>query len=75
MDKDDMKWWNKLKQKFKDADNIIDFSVDILIVIFDVMTTPLLIPIRIGKYYIKGFFKSMCKRFLKKTYHRLYDDK
>ncbi len=51
-----MKWWNKLKQKFKDADNIIDFSVDILIVIFDVMTTPLLIPIRIGKYYIKGFF-------------------
>ena len=28
-----MKWWNKLKQKFKDADNIIDFSVDIIIVI------------------------------------------
>ena len=68
-----MKWWTKLKKKFSDADKIIAFSVDVLIIIFDVMTTPLLIPIRIGRYYIKGFFKSMCKRFLKKTYHRLYD--
>ena len=46
---------------------------NVLIIMFDVLTTPLLIPIRIGKYYIKGFFKSLCKRFLKKTYHRLYD--
>jgi hypothetical protein len=68
-----MMWWTKLKKKFSDADNVIDFSVDVLIIMFDVLTTPLLIPIRIGKYYIKGFFKSLCKRFLKKTYHRLYD--
>ena len=53
-----MKWWTKLKKKFSDADNIIDFSVDVLIIIFDVMTTPLLIPIRIGRYYIKGFFNT-----------------
>tara|TARA_R110002020_G_scaffold19196_2_gene66681 strand:- start:270 stop:479 length:210 start_codon:yes stop_codon:yes gene_type:complete len=66
-------WWTKLKNKFSYADNVIDFSVDALIIMFDVLTTPLLIPIRIGKYYIKGFFKSLCKRFLKKTYHRLYD--
>jgi|TARA_Y100000766_G_C18483396_1_gene401172 hypothetical protein len=66
-------WWTKLKNKFSYADNVIDFSVDVLIIMFDVLTTPLLIPIRIGKYYIKGFFKSLCKRFLKKTYHRLYD--
>lgn len=68
-----MMWWTKLKNKFSYADNVIDFSVDALIIMFDVLTTPLLIPIRIGKYYIKGFFKSLCKRFLKKTYHRLYD--
>ncbi len=68
-----MMWWTKLKNKFSYADNVIDFSVDVLIIMFDVLTTPLLIPIRIGKYYIKGFFKSLCKRFLKKTYHRLYD--
>jgi len=68
-----MMWWEKLKKKFSDADNVIDFSVDVLIIMFDVLTTPLLIPIRIGRYYIKGFFKAICKRFLKKTYHRLYD--
>ena len=66
-----MMWWTKLKNKFSYADNVIDFSVDVLIIMFDVLTTPLLIPIRIGKYYIKGFFKSLCKRFLKKTYHNL----
>ena len=58
-----MMWWTKLKKKFSDADNIIDFSVDVLIIIFDVMTTPLLIPIRIGRYYIKGFLNQCVKDF------------
>jgi hypothetical protein len=30
-----MKWWTKLKKKFSDADNVIDFSVDVLIIMFD----------------------------------------
>lgn len=63
----------QIKQKFSNADNVIDLSVDIFLLIFDVLTTPLLIPIRIAKYYIKGLIKAFIKRFLKKTYHRIYD--
>ena len=41
-----MKFVKDLKQRFSDADNVIDFSVDMILLLFDVLTTPLLIPIR-----------------------------
>ena len=68
-----MKVIAQIKQKFKDADNIIDFSVDTVLLLFDVLTTPLLIPLRIAKFYLKSWIKAFIKKFLKKTYHRIYD--
>ena len=68
-----MKAIAQIKQKFKDADNIIDFSVDLVLLIFDILTTPLLIPIRIAKFYIKSWIKAFIKKFLKKTYKRFYE--
>ncbi len=51
--------FKKIKEKFSSADNIIDASVDVFLLIFDVLTTPLLIPIRIAKFYLKGWIKSL----------------
>tara|TARA_R110000824_G_C15142068_1_gene670105 strand:- start:213 stop:476 length:264 start_codon:yes stop_codon:yes gene_type:complete len=70
-----MKFVKELKQRFSDADNVIDFSVDMALLLFDVLTTPLLIPIRIAKYYIKKAFRTFIKSNLKWLYHRVYDKK
>jgi len=70
-----MKLITDLKQRFSDADNIIDLIVDMALLLFDVLTTPLLIPIRIAKYYIKKAFRTFIKSNLKWLYHRIYDKK
>ena len=62
----------RIKEKFKDADNVIDFSVDAFLLLFDIFTTPLLIPLRIAKYYLKAFIRGFIKKFLKKTYRAIY---
>ena len=46
-------------------DNIIDVIVDAMLVVFEAFTTPILIPIRLGKYCLKYIAKSSAKRFLK----------
>ena len=70
-----MKFITDLKQRFSDADNIIDLIVDMALLLFDILSSPLLIPIRIGKYYIKKTFKGFLKSNLKGLYHRIYDKK
>ena len=52
-------------KKWLNFDNAIDVLVDAALVIFDTFTTPMLIPVRLGKYYLKLFVKSLTKRFLK----------
>ena len=52
-------------KKWLNFDNAIDVLVDAALVVFDAFTTPMLIPLRLGKYYLKLFVKSLTKRFLK----------
>ena len=70
-----------LKEKFLDiksrwkkavnTDNIIDFSVDVGLIAFDVLSSPILIVVRIIRFYFKKFVNKYLKRFLKWFVHRV----
>lgn len=62
-----------IKEKFSNADNIIDGIVDIGLLVFDVISSPILLVMRLVRYYIKKWIKTFIKTFLKKTYHKIYD--
>ena len=51
------------------TDRVIDFSVDVGIVAFDVLSSPILIVVRIVRFYIKKFINNYLKRFLKWFIH------
>ena len=57
-----------LKQRWKKActtDNVIDFSVDVGLIAFDVLSSPILIVVRIVRFYFKKFVNNYLKRYLK----------
>ena len=63
-----------LKQRWKKAwttDNVIDFSVDVGLIAFDVLSSPILIVVRVIRYYFKKFVNKHLKRFLKWFVHRV----
>ena len=62
-----------IKEKFANADNVIDGIVDIGLLVFDVLSSPILLVMRLVRYYIKKWIKTFIKTFLKKTYHKIYD--
>jgi hypothetical protein len=64
--------FQKLKQHFKNADNVIDASVDVVLLLLEFLATPILIPIRIARFYIKVAINRFIKKFLKKWYHKIY---
>ena len=53
------------------SDNIIDMSVDILLIIFDVLASPILILVRVLRYgfnkFIRGYVIRGIKWILNKT--------
>lgn len=60
----------RLKEKARgyfSIDNAIDVLVDVALVVFDALTTPILIPIRVGKYYLKELVLYITKSTLKNT--------
>ena len=62
------------KQRFKKAcntDNVIDFSVDAGLIAFDVLASPILIVVRIARFYIRKFVNNYLKRFLKWFVHKV----
>ncbi len=62
-----------IKKHFKNADNVIDACVDGGLLLLEFLATPVLIPIRIFRYYLKRFINSFLKKFFKKIYHKIYD--
>ena len=63
-----------LKERWKKActtDNIIDFSVDVGLIAFDVLSSPILIVVRIARFYIRKFVNNYMKRFLKWFVHKV----
>ena len=47
------------------SDNIIDMSVDILLIIFDVLASPILIVLRIARYGFNKFIRGYVIRGIK----------
>ena len=62
-----------IKAHFKNADNVIDASVDVALLFLEFLATPVLIPIRIARFYIKMVLNRFIKKFFKNIYHKIYD--
>ena len=65
--------FQRIKSHFKNAENIFDASVDVVLLLLEFLATPILIPIRIARFYIKVAINRFIKKFLKKWYHKIYD--
>lgn len=66
------------KQRIKDrynklctTDNIIDVSVDAFILLADILTSPILILVRLVKHMINMFFIERIKRAIKWFVHKV----
>ena len=57
------------------ADNIVDFSVDVFLIFFDVLSSPILIVMRLVRWIINKFFVNHIKNFLKRIVHWFMDNK
>ena len=52
-------------KKIATSDNIIDMSVDILLIIFDVLASPILIVVRVVRYGFNKFIRGYVIRGIK----------
>ena len=66
------------KQRIKDrynklctTDNIIDLSVDAFILLADVLTSPILIVVRLVKHIVNLYFVDRIKRAIKWFVHKV----
>ena len=58
----------KIKKRFKKAmnsDNALDLVVDMSLILFDVLSSPILIVMRVIRYFFNKFVKDYVKRGLK----------
>ena len=58
----------RLNKRFKrlfSSNNIIDVSVDLGLILFDVLSSPILIVMRVARYFFNKFVKDHVKRALK----------
>ena len=58
-------------KKIATTDNIIDLSVDVLLLVYDVLSSPILIIVRIGRYFFKKFVSKYLKRTIKWFVHKV----
>ena len=52
-------------KKIATSDNIIDMSVDILLIIFDVLASPILVVVRVVRYAFNKFIRGYVIRGIK----------
>tara|TARA_R100000008_G_scaffold55430_1_gene34008 strand:+ start:281 stop:484 length:204 start_codon:yes stop_codon:yes gene_type:complete len=52
-------------KKIATSDNIIDMSVDILLIIFDVLASPILVVVRVARYAFNKFIRGYVIRGIK----------
>ena len=57
---------NKRLKKLFNTNNIIDVSVDISLIIFDVLSSPILIVVRLVRYIFNKFFKKFLVNGIKR---------
>mgnify|MGYP000040934565 FL=1 len=53
------------------TDNIIDFSVDVFLIVYDVLSSPILIVVRVLRWMFKKAFATRIKRFVKWFVHKV----
>lgn len=66
--------FKRIKERWKKlctTDNVIDLSVDGFILLFDVLSSPILIIVRLVKHIINMFFIERIKRAIKWFAHRV----
>ena len=57
------------------ADNIVDFSVDVFLIVFDVLSSPILIVMRIVRWILAKFVNQHVKNFIKRIVHWFIDNR
>jgi len=65
---------DNIRKRWKKAlntDNIIDFSVDVGLIAFDVLASPILIVVRIFRWCMNKWVNGYIKRFLKWFVHKV----
>jgi len=55
------------------ADNIVDLSVDIFLIVFDVLSSPILIVMRVVRWILARFVNQHVKTFIKRIVHWFLD--
>ena len=65
-----------IKQRWRramTADNIVDLSVDIFLIVFDVLSSPILIVMRVVRWILARFVNQHVKTFIKRIVHWFLD--
>tara|TARA_E500000081_G_C5787533_1_gene199211 strand:+ start:77 stop:466 length:390 start_codon:yes stop_codon:yes gene_type:complete len=62
-------------RKAMTADNLVDFSVDMFLILFDVLSSPILIVMRLVRWVINKFFAQHIKSFFKRIVHWFMDNR
>ncbi len=71
-----MKFFEKIKQRIKvrrliNSDNAIDVGVDLMLIVFDVLSSPILIVVRVLRYGFNKFIRGYVIRGIKWVLNKL----
>ena len=71
-----MKFFEKIKQRMKvrrliNSDNAIDVGVDLMLIVFDVLSSPILIVVRVLRYGFNKFIRGYVIRGIKWVLNKL----
>ena len=67
-----------IKERWKKAataDNIVDASVDVFLIVFDVLSSPILIVMRVVRWILAKFVNQHVKNFIKRIVHWFLDQR
>ena len=56
-------------KKWFNIDHIVDLSVDLFLILFDVLTSPILIVMRLVRFTLSNFFADSIKKYIKRVIH------
>jgi hypothetical protein len=62
-------------RKAMTADNMVDLSVDIFLIVFDVLSSPILIVMRVVRWILAKFINEHVKNFIKRIVHWFMDNR
>ena len=62
-------------RKAMTADNMVDLSVDIFLIVFDVLRSPILIVMRVVRWILAKFINEHVKNFIKRIVHWFLDNR